>query len=63
MFISRASQPPPIPIVGVIPIPKVVASKFALVLKFAISDQLLSASGTQIPALILVAVLAFPKIP
>ncbi|MNG40362.1 hypothetical protein D3C84_1289150 [compost metagenome] len=60
---SRASQPPPIPIVGVKPIPSVVASKSALDPKLATSVQLFSASGTHKPAFIFVEVLAFPIIP
>src|SRR5688572_27195848 len=48
-FISRANQPPPTPIVGVTPKPRVVELKFALVSELITSLHVSLESGTQMP--------------
>src|SRR4051794_20156858 len=61
-FMSSAKKKPPIPMVGVKPNPRVVASKFALVsISSIFFDDVLS--GIHTPALIAVDVLDCAKIP
>src|SRR3954471_10011553 len=62
-FISRAINPPPIPMVGVNPNPKVVPLKFALVFAVNTSFQLLVESGTQTPRSTAVEEFDLAKIP
>jgi len=62
-FMSSAIHPPPTPMVGVIPKPTPVALNSAFEEKFVISLQTFEVSGSQMPASIVVEVLACVKIP